>query len=147
MLNIYWVSSSWRTSCGSDVFRCVQVCSGVLRCAQVCNCSVLCLCRERTELLCLLQVRQHTYDPGIYILFFFFSWKILTDFLFSSSQSVAFLPQLRGRGLLSDSQSETRELPVSSGSERREEERWDVAWWPVQVQPKRGGASWKVHGW
>lgn len=51
----------------------------------------------------------------------------------SSSQSVAFVPQLRQRGLLSDSWSKTRELPVSARTETGEEERWGV-----QVQQGRG---------
>lgn len=108
----------------SGGFRCSQVSSGAVRCVKVCVSAVrfitavLCLCRGRTELLCLPQVRQQNMTR-VYI----HSFLLLTDFVFSSSQSVNFLSQLRGRGLLSDSQSETRELPVSYQSEGREEER------------------------
>lgn len=83
-----------------------------------CECLLLCVCRVKTGLLCLLQV------GSILCFSCCFFHLLMTPFCFSFSQSVTYLPVLRGRGFFSIRQFETRELPVPSQPEGGEEERW-----------------------
>lgn len=100
------ISSGWRTTCPSVVFRFLTVCVVSL---QGEDRAALSPTGNQAE------IWASHWDPVLLL------WLIV--FFFFPSQSVAFLPQLRGWDLLSDDQSENRELPVSCWPERREEER------------------------